>query len=82
MVALRGQMVGAAIRLLAEIPRGAREGIVRDMRLEPVNEAPLLQAASELPDPVPIPPETAFRTALEDFIANVKQAAPPSGQKR
>lgn len=54
---LHSEALGAAIRLLAEIPRESRAQIVGEMRLSPSTNEALLRAATELPDPVPpLPP--------------------------
>lgn len=62
---LHEEALGAAIRLLAELPKDGRATIIREIGLHRINEEPLLKAATELPEPLA---ESAFHTALKTLM--------------
>jgi hypothetical protein len=77
------EAIGAAIRLLAEIPRTSREEIVKQLPLSPPIKEEFLKASEELPDPVPpLPSDTAslYRQLIADAL-RIPQPDPKRGGK-
>ncbi len=74
------EAIGAAIRLLAEIPRASRQQIVLELQVSPPIKQAFLKAAEELPEPIPPLPPGLF-SLHRQLIADALRISPPDPKR-